>query len=225
MSLVTLCLCDQNISVIEGLDMPCLRELYLHRNCIKEIGDGLVGCPKLTKLWLFQNAIKKVSGLSNLSLLEECWLQANKIKKLDGFEYNQNLVYLGVAGNPIQTYGELLKLKHLNNLQELSCNDIHFGRCGIVDVIDGGGYKEFVMCHLPQIHLLDGITITKAIQHQAELLYDAQVKLFNAKLVEIDDSYRKELANIELRRQVLLSSKLEYMKLMLNILLIVGFSL
>jgi len=145
-----------------------------------------------------------ISDLNCLTELEECWLQANRIKTLDGLEYNNNLIYLGIAGNPITEHSEFMKLKNLSNLQELSLNDIHFGKCGVV--LDGaaaghGGYKDFIMCHLPQVHLLDGISISRANQRQAEINYDLQVRQFNAQLNEIEESYRREVQAIEIKRQ------------------------
>jgi protein phosphatase 1 regulatory subunit 7 len=74
MTLTSLCLCDQEITKMDHLDLPVLRELFLHRNSIAEISD-LGGCPRLRKLWLFQNKISSLKGLYSAPLLEECWLQ------------------------------------------------------------------------------------------------------------------------------------------------------
>ena len=41
-TLIKLCLCDQLINKIDNLDLPNLKELYLHRNRIESI-DGLKG--------------------------------------------------------------------------------------------------------------------------------------------------------------------------------------
>jgi len=73
-TLTSLCLCDQDISNIENLQLPNLRSLFLHRNKIEKISN-LWGCPKVTKLWLFQNKIKKIEDLHSLPELKECWLQ------------------------------------------------------------------------------------------------------------------------------------------------------
>ena len=53
LTLQSLCLSDQLISKMENLNLPNLRELYLHRNKISEI-ENLQFCPKLRKLWIFQ---------------------------------------------------------------------------------------------------------------------------------------------------------------------------
>lgn len=75
---------------MDNLDLPNLRELLLHRNCITSI-SGLQKCTRVKKLWLFQNKITKISGLQALPELEECWIQANEITSLSGLEYNSAL--------------------------------------------------------------------------------------------------------------------------------------
>ena len=142
---------------MENLDLPHLRELYLHRNSITTI-ESLHGCPKLRKLWLSQNKISKISNLNTLADLEELWLQGNLISKLQGLEHNKKLVDLNIAGNPIAELNETYKLRELPCLKSLSFHDIHFGRCLIVDL---EGYKEFVFCNLRQVEILDGVRVTK----------------------------------------------------------------
>ena len=38
-SLITLCLCDQNLKTMDNLLLPNLKDLYLHRNDIRHIGE------------------------------------------------------------------------------------------------------------------------------------------------------------------------------------------
>ena len=59
-TLISLCLCDQNIIKMENLELPQLIELFLHRNQI-EIIEGLDQCKNLKKLWLNQNHIRPVN--------------------------------------------------------------------------------------------------------------------------------------------------------------------
>ena len=61
-TLTSLCLCDQLLTKIENLELPALTELLLHRNSITEI-SGLEKCPRIKKLWLFQNKIVSMKGL------------------------------------------------------------------------------------------------------------------------------------------------------------------
>lgn len=172
-TLTKLCLCDQDITVMENLKLPNLRELYLHRNCITRI-SGLNGCARLRKLWLFQNKITAIEDLHAVPELEELWLQANHITSLSGIECCANLINLGLAGNPISSFFEMQKLFGLLKLRELSFNDIHFGRSSIAD---DNGYKEFVLCYMRHICVLDGVALTKENFEEAMSVYMRQVKL------------------------------------------------
>ena len=59
------------------------------------------GCPKLRKLWLFQNKIETISNLHSLPEIEELWLQSNNITKLSGLENNIMLKNIGNVINMI----------------------------------------------------------------------------------------------------------------------------
>lgn len=156
---------------MDNLLLPNLRELFLHRNEITKIGN-LSGCPRVRKLWLFQNKVENITGLHALPELEECWLQANQIRKLSGFENNPRLHTLGMAGNLVCSFKELKKLAPCSSLRSITFSDIHFGRC---PVADEAGYKEFVLLHLRQVTVLDGIGVTREAQLSAEAVYFSQV--------------------------------------------------
>lgn len=171
MSLQILCLCDQNITIMENLDLPNLRELYLHRNQIRKI-DGLGGCPRLSKLWLSQNEIDDISDLHNVPELEECWLQANQITSLTGIQHNQHLKILMLAGNPISDLKEMKKLAFCPKLQEISFSDIHFGRCPIMDE---EGFREYLILQFKSLRVIDGVRVSREMQMTAEELYYQEV--------------------------------------------------
>lgn len=196
-TLTSLCLCDQNIKIIENLNLPNLTELLLYKNQIKKI-ENLQLCPKIKKLWLFQNDISSLSGLHALPELEECWVQSNQITNLDGFEYNYFLKNIGLSGNPISDFSELKKIVPLESVEVLSLNDVHFGVC---DVANLDGYRNFVMCFLPHIKVLDGVLISKQHQFNAHQLYNKEVKLFNSSLQAVEDEYRKDILDIEIQQQ------------------------
>ena len=197
-TLMTLCLCDQNIVKMENLNLPNLRDLFLHRNMITSIG-GLNGCPKLKKLWLFQNQISAIEDLYSVPELQECWLQSNKITTLDGLEHSNQIVNLGLAGNPINDFAELKKLSVLEKLKALSLSDIHFGRC---PVVDDKGYREFVICFLRQVKFLDGVEITPDRISAAEAAYAVQYKQYQDDLLELEDEYRRDLNHVESQQKV-----------------------
>jgi hypothetical protein len=97
LTLTSLCICDQDINRMENLDLPRLKNLYLHRNNIEHI-SGLSGCPRLQKLWLFQNRLTKIENLHSCPELRECWLQANRITSTKGIEGSEQLTSLALAG-------------------------------------------------------------------------------------------------------------------------------
>lgn len=129
--LTKLCLTDQNLQRIDRLDLPCLRELLLHRNRIKSI-SGLEGCPKLERLWLQSNRISRLENLSNLGALRELCVQDNCISRVTGLEYLGSLEVLALGQNPIADFCDLQRLAHLPALRDLSLRDNSFGECPIV---------------------------------------------------------------------------------------------
>lgn len=155
---------------MENLELPLLRELFLHRNSIAEIA-GLNGCPRIRRLWVFQNQLTRISGLHALPELEELWLQANHIRSLAGLEHVGQLASLGLAGNPLQDLQDLRALEGCARLRELSLSDIHFGRAPVADC---EGYREFATLHLRQVRVLDGVKVSKEAQAAAEDLLAAQ---------------------------------------------------
>ena len=173
LTLQILNLSDQDISKIENLNLPNLRELYLHRNYIRAVGSSsLSGCPRLKKLWLCQNQITNIDGLHGVPELEELWLQSNNITSLEGLACCPALVHLGMAGNNVSDFLEVRRLTALKMLTSLSFQDIHFGRC---PVTDEDGYKDFVSCHLPWVQVLDGVEISQEQVDDAHLNYVKEV--------------------------------------------------
>jgi Leucine-rich repeat (LRR) protein len=73
-TLVQLCLAEQCITQIQGLDLPNLRSLYLQNNKISKI-QGLEECPRLQRLWLFGNQIQTIENIHCCPDLRELWLQ------------------------------------------------------------------------------------------------------------------------------------------------------
>lgn len=191
-TLKILCLCDQLIIKMENLDLPVLQELYLHRNEITCL-EGLSGLPRLRKLWLFQNKITEINDLHCCPELEELWIQSNLIKSLNGLDNCDELYSLSIAGNPIDDFGEIMKLTKLTKLRSLTLSDLHFGRCPLVDDV---GYKEFILYNLKNVIELDGIQISKDEINHAKLVIDKQKRDFQNELNEINEIYLKEIEEI-----------------------------
>lgn len=185
--------------MVDGLFLPRLRELYLHRNQITTI-VSLSGCPKLQKLWLFQNQLTEINALfNNVTELEELWLQGNQITSLHGFQTFPKLVKLAFAGNPIHRYEELQALSTLPFLKDVSFNDFHFGRCPIVE--DYQQYKSFLVLYLKQVQYIDGVKIIGDHIQKAEIQYYEEMKQFTDVLREIESDYYRQLKDIETEHQ------------------------
>ena len=158
-SLERLCLPENEITRIEGLYLPNLRELYLHSNQICRI-EGLDGCPKLQRLWLTDNRIVKLENLHALGDLRELWLQGNRISRVQNLEPLANLESLHLANNRIADFKDLHRLSHLPNLRDLSLVDADHGSN---PVVRADGYRQFVLCTLKTVRVLDSEAVTVSL--------------------------------------------------------------
>ncbi|KDO34407.1 hypothetical protein SPRG_01543 [Saprolegnia parasitica CBS 223.65] len=148
LTLTRLCLSDQELTRIEGLALPNLRQLLLDRNRIRVI-ENLDGCPKLQKLWLSHNCLTTIENLGACPDLRELWLQNNQIQGIgDGLAKLTNLHSLAIAGNGIGDFSDLATLAHLPNLCSLSLDDAHYGSNPITRE---KGYRTYILNQLPQV--------------------------------------------------------------------------
>ena len=192
---------------MENLLLPQLRELYLHRNQITSI-EGLEHCPLLTTLWLNENKISHLGqNLYNVPLLQVLWLQKNYISNLDGLENSSQLSSLSIAGNPIAGYDQILKLKNLMNLKELSLTDIHFpntsSSSSSSSFLTDEGCKNFIHCHLPHIHILDGIYISAETKEKSVMNLNSAVDSYHSNLDALENEYQKKIQRLMKDTQVL----------------------
>jgi hypothetical protein len=72
----------------------------------------------------------------------------------------------------ISDYAELHRLVALPSLAALALQDVHFGRCPIVDDPE---YRNFCVCYLPQLAFLDGVELTSDHQKLAFLSHASEV--------------------------------------------------
>ena len=174
-SLERLCVPENEITRMEGLYLPNLRELYLQSNQISRI-EGLDGCPKLQRLWLTDNRIVKIENVQALGDLRELWLQGNRIGRIQNVETLVNLENLQLSNNRIADFKDLSRLAHLPNLRELNFIDLDHGSN---PVVRAEGYREFVLCTLKTVRFLDNETVTARARSSAEELYVERVLAFN----------------------------------------------
>ena len=197
-SLEKLSLVNQQLTKIENLYLPNLRELYLQKNRIKRL-EGFEGCPKLRRLWIFSNDIRVIENLHCLGDLRELWLQDNQIRTVGaGLDCLMVLGELNLAANHIADFKDLQKLAHLPALRDLALEDDHFGRCPIVKA---EGYRNFVLCALKQVRVLDGAEIAGRDRSAAEDKYMQKVLEFNDRIDALRRENERELLAIEARRR------------------------
>ena len=79
-----------------------------------------------------------------------------------------------MTGNPIVDFNEVKRIGSLESLTDLSMNDIHFGRC---PVVDEAGYRDYVLLHCPGLTVLDGVCISPAHKATAKSNFKSAVKV------------------------------------------------
>jgi Leucine-rich repeat len=196
-TLVRLCLCDNAIKKMENLQLPVLRELFLHHNRISKI-SGLEGCPQLQRLWLFSNRIGALENLQHCPGLRELWIQDNCIERIEGLSSLQHLQSLSLAGNPITDLRSVQSLAALPLLADLCFDDIHFGTC---PVAQQPSYREFTLCCVKRLRRLDGTEVVGNEREVAQGNYMRQVLEFSDKLDALQKEQEREVAAVEARRR------------------------
>lgn len=86
--------------------LPGVRVLYLYDNVIRRM-SGLERLTKLTHLYLQNNRIERVAGLENSPSLVKLYLDGNKIALVDGLEACVSLEELHVSGQKLEPSEEL----------------------------------------------------------------------------------------------------------------------
>ena len=151
-TLIHLNLSNQQLTKMENLRLPNLRELLLHRNSLTKI-ENLEDCPRLHTLWLSSNKISSTDNLQGLGALRELHLEDNCIARVRGLEFLGALQILALGCNQIADFKDIQRLGHLPALRELSLQDTTFGGCPISGA---EGYRSFILCHLKHLRILDG---------------------------------------------------------------------
>jgi protein phosphatase 1 regulatory subunit 7 len=91
-----------------------LRELWLGKNKLTEIGDGLAQLTELRRLDLQSNRLTAIGdGLRTLAKLKELYLSHNAIERIEGLDELTNLRCLDVSRNRIEQLGGLGTLTRL----------------------------------------------------------------------------------------------------------------
>ena len=182
--------------------LPHLRELYLQNNQLRRM-DGLSGCTGLHKLWMCSNQLRQLECLGQLSDLRELWLQDNHFEDMSaadgpGLSACINLQVLALAGNPLMACESLAltTLSTLPALHDLSLADPMFGASPVVSTI---GYRDSVIMKCRQVQMLDGVRVTGGARAAAEDSYLQSVLEFNARIEGIRQTAAADAAACERR--------------------------
>ncbi|CBH17468.1 hypothetical protein, conserved [Trypanosoma brucei gambiense DAL972] len=152
-------LCDNNITVIEGVrQMRSLKYLYLQGNLIESM-DGIPSLPNLERLWLCRNRLQNIRKLDLLPQLRSLWVASNRITSLEGaFDSSMTaLEELNLSNNQIYFFGQIKNLSVLKSLRVLWLSDPMYGDAPIYHL---SNYTTFSLQHLPHLEQLDGVSIT-----------------------------------------------------------------
>jgi hypothetical protein len=156
--------------------------------------SGLNQCPRIKKLWLFQNKLTAVDQLAATPELEEIFLQGNSITSLEGLLGCNSLRNLSIAGNPITSINDVLLLENLRSLKALSFSDIHFGKCPVSDL---DGFSNLILSRFRTLNKLDGVDIKSDAVNYANDDMEKQLRLYNDEMQAIEDEYRRDLQILE----------------------------
>eukprot|EP00736_Rhodelphis_marinus_P008608 Rmarinus@m.16033 len=188
----------QQITEISGLsELVSLRFLYLCNNQISKI-QGLEGNRKLQRLWLYSNRITVIENLDHLSDLRELWLQDNEIEKVENLQNLVNLQRLNLAANPIANLNNVHHLANLPALYDVSFHDENFGSCRISEI---EGYREYVLYHLKQVAVLDGIPVDSNEAQEVEDRFLGAVLDFNSQVEDLKRDNATRYERIDERRR------------------------
>lgn len=116
-NVVRICLRQNSIQSIDGLSClaATVEDVDLYDNLIKHI-EGLDDLTKLTSLDLSFNKIKHIKNIGHMTELKDLFLVANKISKIEGLDGLTKLTSLELGSNRIR---EMRNLDSLKNLEEL----------------------------------------------------------------------------------------------------------
>uniref|UniRef100_A0A8C3T2G8 Leucine rich repeat containing 9 n=1 Tax=Chelydra serpentina TaxID=8475 RepID=A0A8C3T2G8_CHESE len=167
-----------NLAQLQLSRLKNLKLLFLQGNEISQI-DGLEGLQLLQDLVLDHNRVKTITegSFARQSSLLALHLEENRLRELNNLQPLVKLQKLFLGFNKIQELSELEKLEVIPSLKELSI----YGN----PVTRKISHRPLLVFRLPNLQVLDGITVSTEERARAELhLIEQQVKQ-NSTLLEI----------------------------------------
>ncbi|CAK0831117.1 unnamed protein product, partial [Prorocentrum cordatum] len=196
---------ENQIERIEGLqNCRRLKKLYLCTNSIDEIGDGLNGLDQLEVLWIAENRLTSLLGVGSATSLTELNAARNAIRSVSGaLSGNAKLKTLNLADNRVSSFREVPRLARLGRLTDLAFRDPDWGEnpiCGF------SNYATYTLYHLPGLTVHDRMRVGPEEHQGAEaafskkrLYYSMRIKLLRR---QASDCLRRARAlDEELRQQ------------------------
>ncbi|XP_025105112.1 leucine-rich repeat-containing protein 9-like isoform X2 [Pomacea canaliculata] len=147
--------------------LPSLKALFLQGNEITKV-EGLERLHDLRELVLDRNKIKAVSEFSFASQwnLQELHIEENRLREVGGLNLLENLKRLYLGSNRIHDPADLEKLETLYNLRDISLINNPVTRRLM--------HRVVLIHHLPNLLVIDGITVTEDEQYRTETCYSDQ---------------------------------------------------
>ncbi|KAI9220830.1 hypothetical protein BC828DRAFT_415354 [Blastocladiella britannica] len=141
-------------------DLATLREITLHQFDLERIELLDVYCRQLRIVFLQNNQITKIENVGKLKDLEYLNLALNNIVVIENLQTCEMLRKLDLTVNFVDDLFCVESLIPCENLRELYLTGN--------PVAAKPGYREFVICTLPQLAILDGVPITKSDRLRAQ---------------------------------------------------------
>jgi len=168
-----------------------LRELNLRGNFIQEISTGLATNKTLKMLDISENHITHVENMDDLNL-EALYLAQNQLTTLDGISTLSKLQVLNVKHNEINTLAAL-SAEDIPRLRKLCISENHI--CHISEVVqlqsfpflcdlflspnpitDLPYYRAQILHRLPRLRWLDELAVSAEEKVKADVIYGADVE-------------------------------------------------
>ncbi|XP_055592459.1 protein tilB-like [Uranotaenia lowii] len=155
-----------------------LEELSLHQEDIEKIEHIGNWCRDLKILLMQSNLVSRLENLNKLKKLEYLNLAINNIERIENLEALESLNKLDLTLNFIGELTTVETLRDNYNLRELfltgnPCTDFE-------------GYRDYVICALPQLESLDGQEISRTDRLKASRNF----KINRARIVQLESQYQ-----------------------------------
>ncbi|XP_058818434.1 protein tilB isoform X2 [Topomyia yanbarensis] len=177
-----------------------LEELSLHQEDIEQIEHIDRWCRDLKILLLQSNLIAKIENLHMLKKLEYLNLAVNNIERIENLAGLESLQKLDLTLNFIGELTTVESLKGNYNLRELYLTG---NPC-----TDFPGYRDYVICALPQIDTLDGQEISRTDRLNAYKHFQEN----HSRIIQLEIKYKIERDEQKVRVNQLIHEQENSMK-------------